>query len=158
LKLLVVLGSGGHTTQMLKLVDLLGERFQYSYIIGIGDKLSASKIKFKGATFFVHKAREHGDGPFITLIKLARLFLESLIILIREKPNAVVSAGPGLAVPISVLAKIFRIKVIFIESISRVYRPSFTGRILYKLSDLFFVQWPELKKIYPRAVYAGRLL
>jgi UDP-N-acetylglucosamine:LPS N-acetylglucosamine transferase len=158
LRLLVVLGGGGHTAEMLKLIDLLGERFYYSYLISIGDKLSALKIKTRGTTYFIHKARDHGDVPFKTAVKLMRLFLESLVVLVRENPDVVISAGPGLAVPISVLAKFFRKRVIFIETISRVYRPSLAGRILANFSDLFFVQWPEMKKIYPKALYAGRLL
>ncbi|MDP3029141.1 MAG: hypothetical protein Q8O04_06545 [Deltaproteobacteria bacterium] len=46
---------------------------------------------------------------------------------------------------------------IFIESWSRVTTKSTTGKICYYLSDLFFVQWPELIKRYPKAIYAGRL-
>ncbi|NHV59980.1 MAG: hypothetical protein HA492_01035 [Candidatus Verstraetearchaeota archaeon] len=158
MRLLVVLGGGGHTAQMLKLVDLLGGRFHYSYLISIGDNLSTSKIKTGGVAYFVHRARDHGDGPFTTALKLMRLSLESLVVLVRERPDAVISAGPGLAVPISILAKIFGVKVVFVESWSRVYSPSLAGRIISKFSDLLFVQWPEMKKIYPKAVYAGRLL
>ena len=33
MKLLIVLGEGGHTTEMLNLVDLLGDRYEYHYII-----------------------------------------------------------------------------------------------------------------------------
>lgn len=156
--LLVVLGSGGHTAQILRLVDLLGDRFEYKYLIGIGDSLSASKIKRSGRVFFVHKARDHGDGLIKTFFKVTRLFFESLVVLILARPDAILSAGPGLAVPISILGKFFGKKIIFLESWSRIYRGSTSGRIIYKFSDLFFVQWPELKNFYPKAIYAGRVL
>ncbi|MBC7113858.1 MAG: hypothetical protein H5T34_07610, partial [Candidatus Methanomethyliales bacterium] len=149
LRLLVVLGSGGHTAQMLRLVELLGEKFRYAYIVGIGDVLSLSKIKIMGPVFYVHRARDHGDGFFTTAVKVARLFFESLVVLFRANPDVVISAGPGLSVPISILAKIFGKKVIFVESWSRVYRPSLAGRVIYYFADLFFVQWPEMKNIYP---------
>lgn len=155
-----MLGSGGHTTQILKLIDLLGDQFEYRYLIGIGDSLSLSKIARKGRVYFVHKARDHGDGVFTTALKVIRLFFESFFVIFSAKPDVILSAGPGLAVPISILGKIFGKKVVFVESWSRVYRGSASGRILYRfhLTDLFFIQWPELKRVYPKAIYAGRLL
>jgi beta-1,4-N-acetylglucosaminyltransferase len=54
----------------------------------------------------------------------------------------VISAGPGLAVPASIIAKILRKKVFFVEDCSRVYKASSSGKIIYRFSDLFFVQWP----------------
>jgi beta-1,4-N-acetylglucosaminyltransferase len=47
--------------------------------------------------------------------------------------------------------------VIYIETGSRVFALSSSGRILYRFADLFFVQWPELLAAYPKAVYEGRL-
>lgn len=156
--LLVVLGSGGHTAQILRLVDLLGDRFEYKYIVGIGDTLSPFKIRKKGKIYYVHRARDHGDGIFRTFAKVIRLFIESFIVLLLARPDAILSAGPGLAVPISIIGKFLGKKIIFLESWSRIYRGSTSGRIIYMFSDLFFVQWPELKKVYPRAIYAGRML
>jgi len=70
----------------------------------------------------------------------------------------VITTGAGVAVPICLFAKIFfNSKIIFIESFSRIYEPSSTGKILYNFADLFFVQWPTLKKRFKRAIYAGRL-
>lgn len=158
MRVLAVLGSGGHTAETLKLIDLLGDRFEYVYTVGIGDNLSVSKIRIMGKVFFVHRARDHGDGLFTTTLKVIRLFFESFLVLISARPDVVLSTGPGLAVPISILGKIFGKKVIFVESCSRVYRGSAAGGILYHFANLFFIQWPELKRVYPKAIYAGRLL
>jgi len=158
LKVLVVLGSGGHTAQMLRLVELLGDRFEYEYLVGVGDELSLNKVKRRGEVFYAHKARSHGDNPAVVAFKMMRLFWESFRIFRKAKPTAVISAGPGLAVPISIVAKIFGKKVIFIESWSRVSKASSSGRIIYRFADLFFIQWPDLKKAYPKAIYKGRLL
>lgn len=155
---LAVLGGGGHTAQIIKLIELLGERFEYIYMAGFGDSLSVSKIKGGGKVFYVHRARDHGDGLFKTALKVMRLFLESFLIILCARPDVVLSAGPGLAVPVSILGKIFGKKVVFIESWSRVYRGSTAGLILYHFADLFFIQWPELRGVYPKAIYAGRLL
>ncbi|MEK6909902.1 MAG: polysaccharide biosynthesis protein, partial [Candidatus Aenigmatarchaeota archaeon] len=40
----------------------------------------------------------------------------------------------------------------------RVRKPSKSGKLVYPIANLFFVQWEDLKSEYPRAVYAGRLL
>jgi UDP-N-acetylglucosamine:LPS N-acetylglucosamine transferase len=62
-----------------------------------------------------------------------------------------------MAVPFSVLGKLLGKKVIFVEDYSRVSKASTSGKIIYRFSDLFFVQWPELKAVYPKGIYAGRL-
>ena len=83
--------------------------------------------------------------------------LQALVALLRSRPRAIVSAGPGPAVPASLLAKLLGIKVIYIETGSRIFALSASGRILCRFADLFFVQWEELLPLCPKAVYAGRL-
>ncbi len=83
---------------------------------------------------------------------------QSLVVLIRVRPKAIISAGPAIAVPVSVVGKLLGVRIVFIESASRVNRLSLTGRMMYHWADLFFVQWPVLQKPYPKAVYAGRLV
>ena len=51
---------------------------------------------------------------------------------------------------------LFRAKLIFMETATRVVRPSGTGRLLYPIADLFLVQWPAmLKEVGPKARYLG---
>jgi len=157
LKILAILGSGGHTAQMLRLVDMLGTKFDYIYGIGEEDSLSEKKIKIIGKVFYIHAARKHGDNILVTFFKIIRLSVESLVLIAKANPNAIISAGPGIAVPISLIGKVFGKKVIFIEDWSRVYHKSSAGRIVYRFADLFFIQWPELNKVYPKGIFAGRL-
>jgi beta-1,4-N-acetylglucosaminyltransferase len=157
-KILVVLGSGGHTKEMIRLVDLLGQRYQYGYLVAADDKLSPQKIKVPGPVYRVMRPRWKNTGlPMVIARTLVSAF-QALAGLVRLRPHAIVSAGPGPAVPASLLAKLLGIKVIYIETGSRVFALSSSGRILYRFADLFFVQWPELLEPYPKALYAGRLL
>ena len=32
-----------------------------------------------------------------------------------------------------------------------------TGRLIYPIADLFIVQWKEMLKLYPKAVYGGSI-
>lgn len=157
--ILVVLGRGGHTEQMLKLVDSLGRRYNYEYVLGRGDNISEKRIRVPGDLFYIKNPREMEDkNPVIVFFKLFKTTLDSLVVLAKSKSRFVITCGPGLGIPLSILAKVlFRKKIIFVESWSRVYSKSLAGRFIYPLSDLSFVQWSQQKKNYPRAIYAGRL-
>jgi UDP-N-acetylglucosamine:LPS N-acetylglucosamine transferase len=90
---------------------------------------------------------------------LLRFIPWALGVLRSERPVAVVSTGAELAIPIFLIAKLLGIKTVFIESCCRVAHPSLTGRLVYPISDVFYVQWPSLlRRFGKRARYAGSLL
>lgn len=60
-------------------------------------------------------------------------------------------------VPMCYLGKIFGSKIIYIETFANRNRKTATGRLVYPIADLFIVQWEELLKIYPKAVYGGAI-
>ncbi len=76
-------------------------------------------------------------------------------ILRKERPDLIVSTGAAVAVPFFYLGKIFGARTIYIEVFDRVDNPTVTGRLVYPITDLFIVQWDELKKFYPKAVNLG---
>jgi beta-1,4-N-acetylglucosaminyltransferase len=158
MKLLIVLGEGGHTKQMLNLVDLLGDAYEYHYVMSDQDNLSADQIRRPGPVYRVTRPRGKHTGWVNAAFRTVLAGIQSIRILLRVRPDAVISAGPAIAVPVSLVGKLVGAQVIFIESSSRIRRPSLTGRIMYRWADLFFVQWPQLKEEMPRAIYAGRLV
>jgi UDP-N-acetylglucosamine:LPS N-acetylglucosamine transferase len=154
-KVMIVLGSGGHTAQMLKLLKLLGSKYNYEYVLNDDDKVSARKIN--GKIYRVANPRVFEDNILIRSSKLTKGFFQAYKIMRKSNAVAIISAGPGLTFPLFLAAKLFRKKTIFIESWCRITTKSISGRLCYPLSDMFFVQWPEMKKLYPKAIYAGRL-
>ena len=84
------------------------------------------------------------------------LFL-SLYWVLKERPDVVISTGAGITVFFCVFAKLLGAKLIFLESMAKVEKPTLTARMLYPFSDLFLVQWPGLLDYFPRAQYLGRL-
>ena len=70
----------------------------------------------------------------------------------------VVSNGAGLAIPFFVVAWFLRIPRVYIEVYDRIDSSSLTGRICYRLSSRFFLQWEEQQRHYPRGEVIGRLL
>jgi beta-1,4-N-acetylglucosaminyltransferase len=158
MKLMVVLGEGGHTKQLLSLVDLLGGSYDYHYIICKEDGLSADHIRYPGAIHYLPRPRGKRTAILIAVLRTVLTGLQSLWILLRVRPVAILSAGPAVAVPISVVGKLLGVLIIFVESASRVTTLSLTGRIMYRWADLFFVQWPQWVDKCPRSIYAGRLV
>ncbi|MER2599569.1 MAG: PssD/Cps14F family polysaccharide biosynthesis glycosyltransferase [Caldilineales bacterium] len=161
-RVLVVLGEGGHTRQMLQLLDQLGPRYEYHYLIALQDELSAGKIRIPGPVHRVgrprSKVRGHTDGAVVSAWNTLRSLAQLLPILRRIRADAVLANGPAVAVPAALLAKLLGAQIIYVESASRVQQMSTSARLVYPFADLFIVQWPQLQAAYPKAVYAGRLL
>jgi len=162
-KVLVVLGEGGHTKEMVTLVEMLGDDLEYGYIMVDDDQVSEAKLARdgtcgrRGPVFRVMRPRD--KEHYLVRDAMRTLFSawQSWSVLRRFRPDVVLTSGPSVAVPVCVLARLLGRRVIFVETASRVTRLSLTGRIMYRVAHLVFVQWPELVDRYPRAVYAGRL-
>ena len=115
----------------------------------VSDKrLNAVDLSKKEKVYFVTCPRRN---PFKLLLNI----FQSLKIFFKERPDVVISTGADTAIPICIIAKLFGKKVIFIESFCRIDSPSLSGKIMYRISDLFFVQWEQNKKFFPKARFAG---
>jgi UDP-N-acetylglucosamine:LPS N-acetylglucosamine transferase len=158
MKLLIVLGEGGHTTEMLNLVDLLGDRYEYHYILTKEDNLSADHIRRAGPTYRLTRPRGKDTKLLPSVLRTIRSTLEALPVLLRLRPDAIVTVGPAIGVPVSIVGKLLGARIIFIETGSHITFPSMTGRIMYRWADLYFVQWPQLADRLAGAIYAGRLI
>ena len=62
------------------------------------------------------------------------------------------------AYPFYILCTIFHLKFVFIETFGRADMPTVAGKKMEKHSDLFIVQWEEMLKVYPNAVYGGWII
>ena len=81
----------------------------------------------------------------------------TLILYVKIRPKYIVTTGTHTAGPMCYLGKIFGSKIIYIETFANRNRKTATGRLVYPIADLFIVQWEELLKIYPKAVYGGAI-
>ena len=148
MKICLAASVGGHLTQIMRLETVYRKRPHFFITFYTG---ALQKLSDKEKVFFV---RDTKRNPINFLIN----FFQSLKIFLQERPDVVISTGAGVAIPICLLAKLAKRKVIFIEEFCRVYSPSISGRICYYISDLFIVQWEFLKRYYPRAKFVGTLL
>jgi beta-1,4-N-acetylglucosaminyltransferase len=146
MKICLVCSHGGHLTEILLLTEAFEghETFFITY-----DSVRTRQLEHK------YLLRNIGTNPLV----MASASLSTLRILLKERPKLIVSTGSEIAIPAFYLAKLLRIKTVFIESWTRVDRPTGTGKIVYRVSDLFLVQWESLLKKYgKKARYEGAIL
>ncbi len=147
MKICIVSSSGGHLTEIKQLASVY-EAYSYFYVINY---LVPLDPEMRAKTMFI----THSERDFRFFINL----YEAYKILKKERPNAILSCGAGPAVPFALVGRaLFGTRVIFIETITRVKRPSLTGRIMYRLAHVFYYQWAPLKQYYPKGIYAGPLV
>ncbi|OLQ76114.1 hypothetical protein BIT28_19055 [Photobacterium proteolyticum] len=78
-------------------------------------------------------------------------FVQSLYFFIKTRPQIVISSGAGLCIFYCLICKVFKRKLLFLETGARISTPSKTGMLLYKYADLFIIQSKCLLKYYPKA-------
>ena len=142
---------------MILLSKDLKNSINYFYLIQNDDVLSENKIIYSGKIIKVNRPRMWGES-FIYNLRFIPLFFKSLKILIDNKIDVVISTGPGISIPFFYAGKILGLKLIFIECFSRVKTKTISGRLIYPISNLFFVQWKSNLCNYPKAIYKGRFL
>ena len=94
---------------------------------------------------------------YLMPLRMISIILRSIRILIKERPSAIVCTGVLATVPLCVLCKLCKKKVIFIESFAKSHSCTRAGSLVYRFADLFIVQWDSMKAVYPRAVVGGSI-
>jgi UDP-N-acetylglucosamine:LPS N-acetylglucosamine transferase len=148
LKICVACCPGGHMVQAKQLASVY-EKYDHVYVTfagGVADEMKKS-TKVRTVPDLVRR------NPFSWVAVVACCCHAAVV----ERPDVVISTGAGAVVFFCVFAKLLGAKLIFLESMAKVKRPTWTARVLYPFADLFMVQWPGLLKFFPRAKFLGRL-
>ncbi|XP_075973634.1 ALG14, UDP-N-acetylglucosaminyltransferase subunit [Anticarsia gemmatalis] len=171
LRTIICIGSGGHTTEMLRLVKSMNMT-KYNprmYVLADNDESSEVKIHEAEKDHINYRLSRiprsrNVQQPYLSSIWSTLYAIGHAIpILLIYRPNVIFCNGPGTCIPICLVAFFMRCaflmdcRIVFIESICRVRSLSLTGRILEFFADLIIVQWPELRDACYRAKYFGRL-
>ncbi|WP_291652605.1 PssD/Cps14F family polysaccharide biosynthesis glycosyltransferase [Clostridium sp.] len=147
-KICFIASTGGHFDQLMMLKQIMDK---YDSFI-ITEKTSYQAIKDTRKTYYLKQVNRHEK---IFIFKMLVNLINTLKIFIKEKPDVVISTGALVTIPMCIIAKIFRKKLIFIESFAKINSPTLTGKLLYKFADQFYVQWKDMLKVYPKAIYKG---
>ena len=145
-KIALVCSAGGHLTELLALRGAFEgcDAFWFCY-----DSPTTREL----APRYLVPNKPYNPLRYISnFLRLMRIFR-------HERPDCVVSTGAEIAIPAFLLARLLRIPTLYIECGAQVATPSLTGRLLSRVADEFYVQWPELVAAYGgRARYAGSLI
>ena len=153
-KVLFISSTGGHLNELLQLSPLF-EKYEY-YIITEKDKSSeALKDKYEERLFFL----PYGTRAklFTYIFKYIYLCIKTIYYYIKIRPKVIITTGTHTAGPMCYFGKLFGSKIIYIETYANRNRKTATGRMVYPIADLFIVQWEEMLKLYPKAVYGGSI-
>ena len=145
MKICLACSSGGHLTELLQMEDAYRD---YRHFFLTFRRKDSEELAKKERVHFVADPKRNPLGFAVN-------FLQSLGVFLTERPDAVISTGAGVAVPMCYIAKLFGKKVIFFESFCRIEKPSLSAKLVYPIADLFFVQWQGMKKFYPKAKLGG---
>ncbi len=148
IKIAFIASAGGHLEEIERLKRV--EKKYDSFLIT--ERGEFSKTNFCKKKYYLSQMNRR---QLAFLPKFFALFVRSFTILLREKPDFIVTTGALIVYPFCVWAKLMGIKIVYVESFARVKRPSLTGRLLYNFADLFIVQWEDMLKLYPKSVLGG---
>lgn len=164
IKTLVVLGSGGHTTEMLQMIQQLNPKVYdpVIYVIASTDDTSERRVQALGGrlpskTYYIPRSREVGQSYLTSIASTLYAMVFSVWLVLKIRPALLLCNGPGTCLPVAVATLLFRIlgvcqgNLVFVESFCRVESLSLTGRLLYPIADMFVVHWDELHAKFPRS-------
>lgn len=148
MKICLVGSSGGHLTHLYQLEPFWSNKNRFWVTF---DKEDANSI-LEGEKIY------HCFFPTNRNVKnlIKNTFL-AIKILMREKPDIIISSGAAVAVPFFYIGKLIRAKLIYIEVFDRIEKSTITGKLVYPITDKFIVQWDEMKKVYPKAINLGSI-
>lgn len=173
---LIVLGSGGHTAEMMTIVKQLNKK-NYSpryYVLASTDTTSKTKVldleepttsKNDYEIIRIKRSRHVGQSYLTSVLTTLQSIWQCIPLVYRLQPDLILCNGPGTCVPICLIAFMLKVfcaisiqcKIVFVESFCRVKTVSLSGRILIWIADCFVVQWPQLVQFSPKTRFFGRL-
>ncbi|KAH3694009.1 UDP-N-acetylglucosamine transferase subunit ALG14 homolog [Dreissena polymorpha] len=168
--ILAVIGSGGHTSELLRLMGHLGSHYEPRYyVMANTDVMSEKKVhkleKDANIMYRIYKiprSREVKQSWITTVLSTIVASVYALPLVFKLRPDIILCNGPGTCIPVClgglILKLFYPLKLVYVESICRVDSMSLSGKILYHCADSVIVQWPQLQKKYPKSLYMGRVV
>ena len=146
-KVVAICSGGGHWVQMMRLRPAF-EGCRMTYVtVDPSCAADVPEARFR----CVLDANRSGK------LRLAWLACQVGWILLRERPNVVISTGAAPGYFGLRIGKLLGARTIWVDSIANVEQLSMSGRLAERCADLWLTQWPELASPQgPR--YVGRVI
>lgn len=175
---MVLLGSGGHTGEMMRMLELVDlSQCSRVWLVSSGDTTSLKKAKnyeellqdSSSVTttkyMQISRARRVGEPFILSVISTLKSLCSAGSELCKVSfPDVLLVNGPGTSVPVAYLYFVLKFfglchtRIVYIESLARVNSLSLSGLLILPIADRFLVQWATLARRYHRAEYYGILI
>lgn len=149
-KVMFISSGGGHLTELLKLESLFN-KYNYHIVTEKTKSTISLKQQYK-VSYLIYGTKDH---RFTYPFKLLLNCFISLFLFIKYRPKYIITTGAHTAGPMCCIGKIFRSKIIYIETFANINRKTATGKLIYHFADKFIVQHKSMLKVYPKAEYWG---
>lgn len=149
---------GGHLDQLMSIKDAFkgNDVFYVTSSAGTSGKLIGIR------KIYHVKNQPKSNSLYIYIFSLILyciyLILPCIRILCEEKPDVIIGCGGEITLIMSYLGKVIGIKVIFLETLTRVHDLSISDKLVLNIADLFLVQWRGLADRYKKAKYWGKVI
>jgi len=138
--------------ELLKLLEAYGTCAQFPSFYVTTSEALAGKLAQLGRVYNI------GECNRRCCSRVFGVLIRSLKIVIKERPDVVITTG-SLPLAITCLcAKLFGAKIAWIDSIANIERFSLSGQMIRPFADLFLTQWAQLAEKYTDVEYAGALV
>lgn len=148
IKICFAASTGGHFEQLMMLKPLMDK-----YDSFILTEKTQYETNTKGIKAYYLKQVNRKEISCIP--RMIMNIFKSFKIYLEEKPDLIITTGVLAMLPMCIWMKLNKKKIIYIESFAKVISPTLSGKFMYKYADQFYVQWPQMKEIYPNAIYIG---
>ena len=151
--ILCVLGSGGHTSELLTIIQDI--KSEFIFVASSNDTLSIVKAKQKYPNckiYTVIRPRLPAQPLIFAIPRIMASVIHTFIIIMQiyftNSIKVVIGNGPGICVLIFFIFRILCVQTVYVESFARVKSLSLTGKIVKKYCNHFIVQWQENEGIH----------
>ncbi len=153
--------TGGHVTPAIATIEAIRQSHPNWRLIFVGRKYSLEGTKVLseeyrlihdlGVSFVPITAgrlkRDLGIGTFFSLFKVPVGFAQAFIMLLRKRPDGILSFGGYVALPVALCAKLLGIPVITHEQTTR---PGLANRIIARIATRVCVSFADTTAMLPK--------
>jgi beta-1,4-N-acetylglucosaminyltransferase len=151
---LLVCSTGGHLLQLVALRDAW-EGFSRVWVTF--DKSDARSLLADERVTFARGPTNRNFG-LLAVRNLLRNGVLAFRLVRAVRPKVVLTTGAGVAVPFAWVGRLLGARVVYVESLTRIDRPSLSCRLIAPVATRVYAQWPELTRAVPRARYLGSVV
>jgi UDP-N-acetylglucosamine:LPS N-acetylglucosamine transferase len=133
-RILATASGGGHWVQLCRLMPVF-DGHDMAYLTTIpGNRAEVPTARFYSI----------GAASLWNKFALVRMAIQVFWILLRERPEVIISTGAAIGYFAIRFGKLFGARTIWIDSIANVNKLSISGRHVGRYADLWLTQWPQL--------------